>query len=481
MNTTVSNCRAVVYHYRRLTLSGNKPNLDIETIHINQQILSYECTKQLSSPSASFTLQVTATENWKRRVFTGDWIEVYLSNDGVETLRLLGNIDRVSQFTTKNDEGLLETSYVITGRDFGKVLEELEIWFNPFNTFKIPLSYQFTKGSPDVIINNLLSFFVEGKIPNSVLRKQPQFNQWVIPSILSRKYEGEGNRFGDILKRNIQKVSGLKTIKNLATLQGPVWPILEGNSNKIINELYLEMDDSDALVSPSINLRVRPFTTKNFRSGLLQEEINYFGDIERIIIQARDIIGTDIGVSDSERKNLFLLLDSNDLLNQTTGTALIQPQFPEINRASVLRNGLRVNYVETDYSLLASQGKNSKIKPRLLLEWNRLLFNHYNNAVFLEAGTISLVKANPKIRCGKCAWIKGTPGYINHNKLFYIEGYTDSWAYPGEWNQRLNLTRGIYVDSNTNRERYVFQVDANSSTRRHTGQTIVPLGSENDF
>jgi len=460
--STVSACRVVVYSYRNRVVTGSVAETTSNRIEIQKEMLSYEYTKNIGSPSGSFTFQVTANKNWKAVISPGDWVVVYLSNEGKEHKRLLGNVDRVSQFTTRNDKGLLETSYVISGRDFGKVFETTNIWFHPLNTTKLILPVILLKGSPDTLINKLLGLFLGKDIPIKALLKQIQLFQYqVLPIGLALELGATGISFYDILQKNTQKLQGKKVIDNLSTIQGDIWSILKSNSNDVVNELYTELIDG----KPTITLRTKPFAKKSITNGPTSD-INYFLDLDQVIVKGADIIGSDLGTSDEDRFNLFLMTANADFLGVSQLASQLRPNWPNIQQASIQRYGLRIMYVDTDFALVSGDGKNEKIKPELLREWNELLYHFYNNAIFLEAGTIELEKANPNIKVGKTLIIQQSQ--INQNKIFYIEGYSDNWSYPGNWKQSLQLTRGQYLVKGS--EKFTYTID--SKDKVYTGQTV---------
>jgi hypothetical protein len=86
-----------------------------------------------------------------------------------------------------------------------------------------------------------------------------------------------------------------------------------------------------------------------------------------------------------------------------------------------------------------------KIDQKLLQGYNELMLEYWNNAVFLESGSMNIV-GNNGIKVGKVIEVeKDSP--FNSEKLFYVEGYKDTFIVHengvGEWIQTLNLTRGI--------------------------------------
>lgn len=467
---TVSLCRVEIFHYKNIALDGSKADDNVVRYTLQREVLSFEFSKNMSMPSGQFTIQLTATVNWKKVVFPGDWLLVYLSNAGEDYLRLLGNIDRVSQFTTKNELGLLETSYIIVGRDFGKVFETTNIWFNPYNTVRLPLSVLSLYGSPDKLVRSIVDTFLGGKVPLDMLSKQPQFNQGIIPHDLARIFSASTNPFStgsvrlyDILKMDLAKLSGIKAIKNLGTLQGNLWQVIKQNSNEVVNEMYCDLIDG----VPTLKLRMIPFASKKYLPQTLAGEITYFESLDTYFIQGQDIIGTDIGYSDSEKHNLFLMTASSDILGVEQILDSVKGEFPKLFEASIQRDGLRLMYTDTEFALISGNGENQKMAPDLIKQWNRFLYEIYKDSVFMETGTINVVRANPFIRVGNR--LKIINATINNNKVFYVEGYTDTWAYPGSWTQTFQLTRGHSIDQFGQE---VLTTDFEKEDTIYSGQTV---------
>jgi len=151
-------------------------------------------------------------------------------------------------------------------------------------------------------------------------------------------------------------------------------------------------------------------------------------------------------------------------------------QYPKLNESSIQRNGLRVMDLDSEFALIQS-GEKSKRNNKLLLEWNDLIYHWFNNSVYLESGTVDLIRANPDLRVGKTlviengsAGVDGKRQYLNQDKILYIEGYTDSWTFPGEWHQTVQLTRGQYLVRG--REKYTYVED--DEYKIYTGQSTIP-------
>lgn len=466
----VSSCKAVVHHYVETEISGDVADLRTQIIEIEKACLSFEYSKSINQAAGTFTLQVTADINWKKELFAGDWIFVYLSSGNRYHLRMLGNIDRIAQFTTRNDDGLLETSYIVSGRDFGKVLEESYIWFNPINAVRLNLGTIIKTGSPNDLVSGILDAFMAGNLEQDVLKAQPQFNQWQIPYSVAREFGflnfSKIPRFSDILVQDLARLSGYKAIENMATLQGNIWSLIKSHSNEVVNELFVELVEG----KPTLILRSRPYTSRGFVSPTLQSELTYFEDLLDAVVEGRTIVGSDVGFSDSDRYNLFLMAANADVFGSDPLLNNLRPDFPKVQKGSILRNGLRVLYQETDFALAQYAGKNRKNNPLLLHEWNRLLHHWYNNAVFMESGSIELVEAHPYLRVGKRLTIQDST--INDMKTFYVEGYSDSWSFPGEWHQTVELSRGHRIQKG--RFKLIHQTD--KADKIYTGQTVLERG-----
>jgi len=500
--STVSSCRVQFYHYTNELSGSGEADLSSVLIEAQREVKSFEYSKNIGQPAGNFVLELTAEYNWKKRVFPGDWLMVSLSNEGVFYPRMLGCIDRVSQFTTRNDRGLLETSYVITGKDFGKVFEKTNIWFNVQDPVRLFLEITGSLiGGPSKNIPKILQMFLNNDIPIDTLKNQPQLNQWKIPPSLSKQLGGYSDKFYSILKQDIQEnLGGQKAVKSMASFQGSLWNILKDNSNDLVNEIYVELlpvqINEDALLetlnyrteipgkvslsfySPTFVLRTKPFARKKSKSILnklsIRNNVNYFLDLPRVQISGDQIIGSDIGLSDEDRYNYFLATTSTDLLSVEGNINLLRsfsPPFPQSQIGSIQRNGLRLMYGDTEFSLIVDKNGEKLRNNKLLHDWNVLLFEFFNNAIFLETGTIEIKRATPDLKVGKVLQIVNSS--VNEGKLFYIEGYTDSWEYPGNWNQTVFLTRGQYFIDNE--EKYGFQVEKQDKT--YTGQSIIVKGN----
>ena len=114
-----------VYHYI------DETSLKVEIFEIDD-LLSINTSKDMSYPSGMFTLKLAPSKNWKKKIKNGDWLEIFFSNDGEKRLKFLGNVDRVSRTREVDAKtGAMSVRYMIFGRNFGKVFEKTNIYYNP--------------------------------------------------------------------------------------------------------------------------------------------------------------------------------------------------------------------------------------------------------------------------------------------------------------------------------------------------------------
>ena len=143
---------------------------------IEKEIVSLDVQKNIRSVSANFSISLLPTSNWKQIIKPGDWILLYLFDEpptdysqDTQNLVLVGNVDRISRVREKDEETdktLLR--YRISGRNFGKVFENTDLFFDPYmaknqsntldailRTKGLPLA-----GSPDIIVGKLFDIFL---------------------------------------------------------------------------------------------------------------------------------------------------------------------------------------------------------------------------------------------------------------------------------------------------------------------------------
>lgn len=469
-----------IYHFKKQILGdgssvSDQEITDADVIDIASEdnvVVSFDYDKQIDNASGTFNITLLPTKNWLNLVRSGDWISIYLSQDGStdKAVRCLGNIDRVSQVEVINNDGRSLITYQISGRDFGKMFEKYSVWFNAYSpevaAQQVLLESTFpVVGSTKDILTKLIDVFMGGALEQQVAAKgiaDSTIDALRIPPQLAEDFGGFSFqdisdqfgpttivfqltpttvKFGDILVKNFDDVPGYKPTSSANLNVGPLWNMFNQYGNRSVNEIFTELiKNKDGLMVPALTLRVYPFTDKDFSSPSGFESIRKFEELDTVEITGDDILGTNIGVADHERFNLFFLYGDVPSAQGNYETALYSK--PQINSASIKRYGLNAYIVST--SFMAST--ESEFAPETLKGWNDLIKHWFLENANLDSGTIQIV-GNQNVRVGKRLFIKNAK--THNNKEFYIEGYSDSWSYPsGMWVQTLQVTRGkVFTDN----------------------------------
>lgn len=476
-----SKVRVFVYSYTDdNSLSATKT----EITHITQVITD----KTLSQPSGTFTLKLAASKNWKKIIKPGDWVTIEFSNKGEYRLKMLGNVDRVTR--TKEidqDSGSLKTIFVVYGRDFGKVFEKTNIYFNAFLSRQIAVDNIVLRdgllllGSPTQIISKILQIFLGSGTENI-----PELNQWLIPKNLKADIlvqetisntKQKGSSFYDILKQDLNETVGYKAYQNVSNIQGYLWNLLKQNSNEAINELFLELkyDKQTQTVRPTISLRPHPFSLNNLNEEFSDNvvasnlgKIIYYKDLERVKITDEDIIFEDLGESDHVRFNfIFMTASGIDFAgeNAFASWSNTEPKIPIVNENSIQKHGLNMRTDVTDFANLTTKVNSEQFDPTILKNFNILLNHWYKDAHLLESGTLKIV-GNINVELGKTVEVEFKK--LGETYLYYIEGYSNDFQFPNLWTTTLKLSRGYRLDS---KELKTIE-NQNSENKKYTGISI---------
>jgi len=447
--------------------SGKPQNDKVIIRDLSDIIINFSYTKGLERPDGSFELLLKASgQDMRWSVHSGDWIVIkYIysdpmqKNQNFEKTRVIGFIDRISRSTNILSNGEIDMSYKISGRDIGKIFSDMIIFIDRYSlgnkhAGEIGTAVQaFLEGeakgwfgSPSTVIKKILYYFL-GNHP----KKWPStLKQYLVPSaLISRiiKHENiadlnnqifldakvDKTTFRDsvlsLLKLDIQTLKGAADQSQLLfsalNTQMPFWGILEACQNSEVNEMFIEINNNNI---PTFYLRPIPFldevNTKNLDANIKKSfpQLFYRSDINTVLVSSSLIINTDLGASDHDRYNYFLLL-------QDVGSDLgIFPllNFPKLNEISIQRYGMRPYFKTISYTYLTNlteKGKEGKTNLELLEGFNNFLYTILNNNPYYENGTITLM-GNPNIKIGSNLNID----YNGKIYSYYVESYTDNFV-----------------------------------------------------
>tara|TARA_R110000868_G_C10973188_1_gene771485 strand:+ start:28665 stop:30257 length:1593 start_codon:yes stop_codon:yes gene_type:complete len=478
---------------------------DLENISVNQlgqstphdvsrYITSASYSKKLSDAAGSFEIVLANTKDWKDVIKKGSWLLMYMSQDGglsipkgsstvklksggsgdaidisklklqKSKVRVMGYIDTVRARGITGEKGELDVEYVITGRDYGVVYEDTEIWHNEalFDFNLLTSAASFLEAQPFRTVDSLLDllhklFFSPADIPGVDIKKTGGLTslalQWMLPSKMLKAMDiqlsgGKKPYYGNIPKLlNFSKTKASFPVENpLALLNGVAWDRLKAHSIDPYHELFTEMNDEG---HPQLTFRMLPWKLfgTNRKFPTINPTIQKFGTTGIVDIPTIDISDFDVGEDNHTRFNAYITTVVTNYVTATDSRAQLQDNDPKTGFPRLLQNGIRrhgLRLFQREINAMIDLGQ-ERVDSTLLRELNEFSIELWARSHEYESGTISII-GNNGIRVGKCLKIAEDAPY-NANKIFYIEGYEDSYSVndkgAGSWEQTIFVTRGI--------------------------------------
>lgn len=484
-----SQCKIVIYDWttKALTLSSGKDAelTKADPIDISSQIIGCTFSKSISSPAGNFSFSLSNSPNygtgdWKDIIKRGTWCLIYMSQEGelvmtdrvgppnknakkreeAKKLRCIGFIDRVAVKATINEKGAFDVTYEVSGRDFGVVYEDTEIWHNVFKYEKIMLESLATSQlniTGAVTIDKAVSlihdlFYNPKSVPGAKVNSTQSLTsialQWLMPrqmlqdlslTVDSTPYWGELKS----IKNFSPTDANLAIEKPTDYLSGNAWAQLKKLSVPQFHELFTETNEDG---QPKLTFRPIPFAISKRNYPTIGKKVSFYKDLPLITVSALDVLDFDLGEDNHARYNSFLTTVSTSLIGIEDNIALLDGSgFPKNVQDSIKRYGFRPMHVTVDSIVKNAERGNGKGNPKILREFNWLLFDYWNNVIFAETGTAELIGQN-SIKVGKCLTFGPDTPYA-FGKRYYIEGYTDTYSVDdkgaGIWTQSVVLTHGF--------------------------------------
>lgn len=484
----VSQCKVIVYPWREIL---NNPNLEDSKLaeagrlDISSQIQSVSFSKNMGNAAGSFSFTLTnspgyGTNDWKDIIKRGYWCAIYMTNEGdldlaqsvspvkpklseAKRLRCVGYIERVSVNGTTQENRGLDISYTVSGRDFGIVYEEAEIWHNMFEFDKIMLdSIAQTKLNVvgNVRIHEAIKtvhdlFYYPAKVSGAKVNDNKSLLsiglQWLLPKeLVADMGFNVSSLTGGTYWGNLPGIfepettgAGIAVDKPGDYLTGNAWEQLKRLSIPAFHELFCELGDDN---KPKLIFRPIPWGIDQSKYPKNKENIKLYKDLPAIFVSAVELYDFDLGEDDHNRYNSFLTTVSTTLINVENNVSLLQGKdFPKNNSASIKRHGFRPMHVTVDSIVKNEELGNGTADQVQLVEFNEILYDYWNPAVFAESGSVTKLGTND-VKIGKVMKFKNDVPYLS-SKRYYIEGYTDTFTVDENracsWTQEINLTRGF--------------------------------------
>lgn len=484
-----SQCKVVVYPWKEIL---NNPDLDDEAlssagrIDISSQVQVVSYSKNMGSPAGTFSITLTnspnyGTNDWKDIIKRGYWILIYMTNDGdlqmsqtvgpwrprkseSKRLRCMGYVDRVAVNGTTLENRAVDIGFTVTGRDFGIVYEETNIWHNMFQFDKIMLdsiAQTALNVAGNVRIHTALQtvhdlFYFPQNIPGAKTNDNKSLLsiglQWLLPKEMltdigfSLTGLSRGTYWGALpgITNFSPTGAGIAVDKPGDYLSGNSWEQLRRLSVPPFHELFCELTDEG---KPQLTFRPIPWGIDQAGYPKNAENIPLYANLKPVVtIPAVELYDFDLGEDDHSRYNSFLVTVSTSLINTEDNISLLLGQgFPKNNSASIRRHGFRPMHVTVDSIVKNEELGNGTSDQIQLVEFNHIIYDYWNPAVFGESGSVDIAGRND-VKVGKVMKFKNDVPYLS-TKRYYIEGYTDTFIVNedrvGSWEQNVNLTRGF--------------------------------------
>ena len=507
----VQQCQIVVFSWdHRSSHEHTERQLSDSTpFDISKYITNVSLSKAMSSPAGEFEITLANTRDWKEVIKKGMWLIIYKDNDGglaiseksgditvgkrsddaktskiVEVdsvsmndlthqrnkIRMIGRVDTArARGSVGSERGEFDVSFVITGRNYGVVYEETEIWHNQvlYDSTLLETANANINSNAIKTVDGLLKvlhdlFFAPDKLTNKLNKSGSLTSiakQWLLPSkmftALGVRAQRGHSYYGNLPNLlNFGKTPATFPVESpTALLNGIAWTRLKAHSIEPYHELFVELDDDG---QPRLNFRLTPWvvdkrSTKKFSSVFAKggrDKLYYGREINgQVKIKDIDIIEWDFGEDDHTRYNLFWSTINSSMISTQTSNALLgdnspETGFPRIKQNSIRRHGLRKLYSEVNANIVIGE---ERADSDLLRQFNEFALELWERSHEYESGTMTII-GNNEIRLGKTIIIEEDSPY-NSNKIFYIEGYEESFQVDDKgatlWTQTLFLTRGI--------------------------------------
>jgi hypothetical protein len=484
-------CKVVLYPWKEIL---NNPELSDEKLSqsgrldISSQIQSVTFSKNMGSPAGSFSIDLTnspnyGTNDWKDIIKRGYWLVIYMSQDGdlrmnpsvgpnlaknkmseAKRIRCIGYVDRVSVKMSVEENRSINVGFTVTGRDFGAVYDDTNIWHNMFQFDKIILDsisqtklnitgnvriheaiklihdlFYYPLNIPGAKVNDnksLLSIGLQWLMPKEMisdigfnLSKLPKGTFWgTLPGVFEPEVTG----------------AGIAIEKPGDYLTGNAWQQLKRLSIPQYHELFCETTDEG---KPKLTFRPIPWGIDQSKYPINAPNIKMYKDLSPVVtVPAVQLYDVDLGEDDNSRYNSFLATVSTGLINTEDNTSLLLGRgFPKNNTASIKRHGFRPMHITVDSIVKNEELANGSADLNQLVEFNEVLYDYWNNAVYAESGSINKRGSND-VKIGKVMKFRNDVPYLS-TKRYYIEGYVDTFMVGDKrersWTQTVILTRGF--------------------------------------
>lgn len=422
-------------------------------------LISIETAKSKSSPMGRFTCKLAPTKNWVSTLTTGSWIAILMSNSELsrediygakasKMVKFLGRIESVvANVEVNSDTGARQTSYVVTGVDWGWV----------FNTkfYNDPLVVA-NRDSNNIQVSDHLRYFdilPKGGSTQTISYETTDLLKTLLKSFgtAQRGEEALESTLGKILRTDYKitmpddlieymgfvdntgkSLNNIGVIDNLVTNTGvlksgatgkykevktsygyvnthtmvgihSVWQTLIEHSNPALNEMFCDLEFENDKPKLTFTNRIKPFilskdkTVDRVASGqssstdLIKPLISKYSDIKRYNIPLESIVSFTAGISWRDRVN-FVEVRPRFAGASLNFVDLVTKQKNQLaDEDSFERDGLRPVIMNTTQWPVSSSGDGLKADMEMIAAWKELAKDWYFDLHKMLHGKITFI------------------------------------------------------------------------------------------
>lgn len=447
------------------------------------KVMGFDTQKSFGDPAGSFSIQLkpqpgsdvrSLMDLWKEP--EGVWAYMWLQINGQVFDVMLGNIDTVHEETVRSEDGSRSVLLTISGRDFGKIFAETELFINIHERSGLVPAIPLYRALADEIQ------FTPAQIVTALVREWVGNNeladtQWQLPPSL---YGGQS--FYSALNRSTIDESTRGNAQELTILQPDqqgqkLWDALIQYCNPVLNELWVDLahspENDDQLIQnlrgqrprdPVTNRNINLRSVTNLQPALFLRERPFisseFGHLKWDRLPTHDLapeqyMTTSLAKGNSqERFNFWELTGASAQTQSINFIARVREQqdatvsaggrignpgtVPIFNLTSIRRYGLR-RFQQASRYFPVNDATLSELATGMIPRWLRLLHDWYSVAPREITGTIRTTYAMPWIRIGHRIRLRSSNG---ERTVFYVEGVQHSFSYPNNGSTSITVTRG---------------------------------------
>lgn len=460
-------------------------------------LVGVDTEKTLGQPSGHWTLMIKSRDDFLSREVDDDWVDVSLQRYDTPYHVMRGPVDDCFLDEDASGGPTVQT-YILTGRDHGKVFEETPIHYDFYTDGEIEGAAALEVlqrddaifGAPDkattAILFGFISDLAEGdtaqpsgtigptgttprgranwQLPTGMPLWQPPYSNVrsvnLSPQALLRSSNFNYRNFIQncaIFQRGYSDDPARNGVINYNTLHPygrGVWDLAIEWSDPSICEMYVDLigrnatylgnqqASTPASTGMAVIFRDRPFPTRSRRAGGVEEAIlegPYFQHISQFKVAQRDIVRRRPGKVGAERRNAFY---ASPQLIQELSPFFVKLQLPLWDTEDIRRHGLRKMDIITRYFSLLQANEQSVLG--LAERYRERVRDFHCLNGHLRSGSFTLAHGRPDIRVGGRLLVMG-----DHDRVlesYYIESVRHSWRLLQGIKTTLGLTRGWIGD-----------------------------------